>query len=206
MTVTDEARLTSKLLTVNDLEGADFTVVKNADGTYDPATRTNTCVDDIADIGFRQDLVPVSTATITFASKTETGASRLESTLESYQDVDSLSAFVDNFLQLARSCTSARGTNDEGVAYDLRVKTEDDPDEPIDGADREVDVEVTGTRTIDDQVVDIAFSYVVVTVDNDLARVAAFDEGDALMAAEAGVTRYGRGIAQEQLRNLADGN
>lgn len=204
VTVLDEASLIAKLITVDDLEG-DFAVVRNSDGLFDPATRTNTCVDDIADLGFRQDFVPASTATITFASKTGTGASRLGSTLESYQDIGALTVFVDNFLELARSCTAARGMNDEGVAYDLTVKT-GDLDKPMLGADREIDVHVTGSRIVDGQAVDVAFSYVVVTADNNLAEVAAFDEGDALVMAEAGVTRYDRGIAQAQLQRLTGGN
>lgn len=186
-----EDELEQALLTLDDLPGGYQD--DPDDGDDDGGAFEGSCLEEIDDI-FDAD----EEAETAYLLPGDAGQSGVRSVVQSYADEQQLVTAIQEFSETVAACPEATGTNEEGLAFDLQV--ESDQTVSLTGVDEQARVAVSGTITTGELELAVSYGYNAARIAGDLVIINTLDLGEI----DAAIVEQTDELAQVSVDRLAE--
>lgn len=193
--VPTEDDLAAALLTADDVP--DGYTEAAPDESDNSTVFDGTCLADVADFKEQVGSDPVSEAKTEFTTQDASGQAQISSGISVYDDQAAVDAAFGAFYDSVKDCTNLSFTDDNGVAYEITVAIDDTVS--LDGADQQLGITLDGTVTVGEQMLPIAFVFLLAQEGAATSAV-----GTSEIGGSYGINDEVETLAQTQADRLAD--
>ena len=190
-----EDDLAAALLTADDVP--DGYTEAAPDESDNSTVFDGTCLADVADFKEQVGSDPVSEAKTEFTTQDASGQAQISSGISVYDDQAAVDAAFGAFYDSVKDCTNLSFTDDNGVAYEITVAIDDTVS--LDGADQQLGINLDGTVTVGEQMLPIAFVFLLAQEGAATSAV-----GTSEIGGSYGINDEVETLAQTQADRLAD--